>query len=330
MKEEKKSGTDGAARPASGLPEAAAADTAAERTAGSADEAGAGTTRPAGNAFPTWVDLLVSLGIFLVSSLIGYAVSLLAGCSWPSPEQLSAADEAVRLAAQNALGRFNAVTYVVTMACTLAAYLFYRTYRHGPRGIGRFSGRGLNPMLLLWGVLFMFSTSVVLEPLLNALPEVPNVYGRGIWSVVTLVVLAPLFEEVIFRGVLLDSMRARYGVVVAWLLSSLMFGAVHGHPTVIVNAVFMGLILGFVYIASDSLWSTIFLHAINNGIAYMLMAVGLGEGMLVDLIENRTLYLIVYAVAALVFLFSGFMTVRTLRRMRREEQHRGEKNRAAA
>lgn len=325
MKEEKKSGTDGAARPASGLPEAAAADTAAERTADSADEAGAGTTRPAGNAFPTWVDLLVFLGIFLVSNLIGYAVSLLAGCSWPSPEQLSAADEAVRLAAQNALGRFNAVTYVVTMTCTLAAYLAYRSFRGGPRTVGRFSSRGLNPMLLLWGVLFMFSTSVVLEPLLGLLPEVPNVYGRGVWAVVTLVVMAPLFEEVLFRGVLLESMRTRYGVVVAWLLSSLLFGAVHGHPTVIVNAFFMGLILGFVYLQTGSLWSVIFLHAINNGLAYVLLAAGLGDGMLTDLIDNRSLYLVIYLVAAAVFLFSGFMTVRTLRALRRDE-----KNRAAA
>ncbi|WP_300797264.1 CPBP family intramembrane glutamic endopeptidase [uncultured Alistipes sp.] len=323
MNEEKKSGTPETISPVGETPRAERPQ-AAEPAA--AQEPSARPHKP----FPTLVDLLVFLGIFLAANFVGMLAALLAGCPWPDLTRLSDGDEAAQIAAQTDLGAFNALSYFVTMACTLAAYLFYRAYRHGPRGIGRFSGRGLNPMLLLWGVLFMFSTSVVLEPLLNALPEVPNVYGRGIWSVVTLVVLAPLFEEVIFRGVLLDSMRARYGVVVAWLLSSLMFGAVHGHPTVIVNAVFMGLILGFVYIASDSLWSTIFLHAINNGIAYMLMAVGLGEGMLVDLIENRTLYLIVYAVAALVFLFSGFMTVRTLRRMRREEQHRGEKNRAAA
>ena len=52
MKEEKKSGTDGAARPASGLPEAAAADTAAERSAGAAEEAGGRATRAAGAADP--------------------------------------------------------------------------------------------------------------------------------------------------------------------------------------------------------------------------------------------------------------------------------------
>ena len=323
MNEEKKSGTPETISPVGETPRAERPQ-AAEPAA--AQEPSARPHKP----FPTLVDLLVFLGIFLAANFVGMLAALLAGCPWPDLTRLSDGDEAAQIAAQTDLGAFNALSYFVTMACTLAAYLFYRAYRHGPRGIGRFSGRGLNPMLLLWGVLFMFSTSVVLEPLLNALPEVPNVYGRGIWSVVTLVVLAPLFEEVIFRGVLLDSMRARYGVVVAWLLSSLMFAAVHGHPTVIVNALFMGLILGFVYIASDSLWSTIFLHAINNGIAYMLMAVGLGEGMLVDLIENRTLYLIVYAVAALVFLFSGFMTVRTLRRMRREETGGGEKNRAAA
>lgn len=318
MEEEKKSAP---VKPQHPAPEPAA-DTAADRPTGADGAADAPVRGVARNAFPTLVDLLVFLGIFLVSNLVGLLAALLAGCPWPDAAGTSGGDEAVHAATQANLGAFNALTYFVTMTCTLAGYLFYRAYRRGPRSIGRFSGRGLNPMLLLWGVLFMFSTSVVLEPLLGVLPDVPNVYGRGLWTVVTLVVLAPLFEEVIFRGVLLDSMRPRYGVVVAWLLSSLLFAAVHGHPTVIVNALFMGLILGFVYIASDSLWSVIFLHAINNGIAYALMVLGLGNGMLTDLIGNRTLYLLIYVIAAAVFLFSGFMMLRTLRRMRRDEKNR--------
>lgn len=279
---------------------------------------------PERRGFPTAVDLLVFLGIFLVANLLGSVVALLAGCPWPDTAAALSDDEAVRAAAQVSLAHFNAITYFVSMSLTLAGYLFYRSRRGGPRTVGRFSVKGLNPVLLLWGVLFMFATSVVLEPLLGLLPEVPNVYGRGVWAAVTLVVMAPLFEEVIFRGVLLESLRTRYGVIAAWLVSSLLFGLVHMHPTVVVNAFFMGLILGFIYLSTGSLWSSIFLHAVNNGISYVLLAAGLGSAMLIDLVGSRTLYVLIYIAAAAVFLVSGYMMLRTLRRMKAEEKNRAQ------
>ena len=247
--------------------------------------------------FPVVVDYLVFFGIFLLAQGLGTAVAWLAGCKWPDPELLASPDEAISTAEQIAAGHFNAMTYFVSMSVTLAGFLFYRRRRHGPTVVARFSRRGLNPVLLLWGVFFMLSTSVVLEPLLSLMPEVPNVYGRGAWAIVTVVVMAPLFEEVIFRGVLLESTRVRYGVVAAWLLSSAIFGIVHVHPTVVVNAFVMGLVLAFIYLRTDSLWSAIILHAINNGIAYLALIAGHGNSMLIDMVGSRTLYVLIYIAA---------------------------------
>lgn len=189
--------------------------------------------------------------------------------------------------------------------------------------MARFSRRGLNPVLLLWGVFFMLSTSVVLEPLLSLMPEVPNVYGRGAWAIVTVVVMAPLFEEVIFRGVLLESTRARYGVVAAWLLSSAIFGIVHVHPTVVVNAFVMGLVLAFIYLRTDSLWSAIILHAVNNGIAYLALIAGHGNSMLIDMVGSPdALRAVVYRSAGRLRR-SGYMMLVSLRRLKAEEKNRG-------
>lgn len=275
--------------------------------------------------FPVVVDYLVFLGIFLAAQAIGALTAWLVGCRVPAFEQLSSADEAVQLAAQISISHFNAVSYFVAMALTLGGFLFYRYQRRGPRVVARFSARGLNPVMLLWGIAFILAASVVLEPLLNLLPDVPNAYGRGAWALVTLVVMAPLFEETIFRGVLLESTRVRYGVIVAWVVSSLLFGIVHLHPTIVVNAFVVGLILGFIYIVSDSLWATIILHAVNNGIAYLALVTGHGNTMLIDLVENRTVYVVVYIAALAVFVVSGYMTFRKLKRLKAEE-----KNRAAA
>lgn len=224
--------------------------------------------------FPALADYLVFFGIFLLAQVVGAVTALLVGCKWPDQALLASADETVSTAEQVLVGHFNAVSYFVAMTLTLVGFLFYRSRRRGPKIIAHFSSRGLNPVLLLWGVVFMLATSVVLEPLLSLLPEVPNAYGRGAWAIVTVVVMAPLFEEVIFRGVLLESTRAKYGVMAAWLVSSAVFGIVHVHPTVAVNAFAIGLVLGFVYMRTDSLWSTIILHAVNNGIAYLALVTG--------------------------------------------------------
>lgn len=275
--------------------------------------------------FPVLADYLVFFGIFLLAQVTGAAIAWLVGCKWPDPALLASPDEAVSTAEQVLAGHFNAVSYFVAMSVTLAGFLFYRSRRHGPKVVAHFSRRGLNPVLLLWGVFFMLSTSVVLEPLLELLPEVPNAYGRGAWAIVTVVVMAPLFEEVIFRGVLLESTRAKYGVMVAWLVSSAIFGIVHVHPTVAVNAFFIGLVLGFIYLRTDSLWSVIILHAVNNGIAYLALIAGHGNSMLIDVVGSRTLYVLVYIAALAVFAVSGYMMLLALRRLKAEE-----KNRAAA
>ena len=260
--------------------------------------------------FPALADYLVFFGIFLLAQVVGAVTALLVGCKWPDQALLASADETVSTAEQVLVGHFNAVSYFVAMALTL---------------VGFFSSRGLNPVLLLWGVVFMLATSVVLEPLLSLLPEVPNAYGRGAWAIVTVVVMAPLFEEVIFRGVLLESTRAKYGVMAAWLVSSAVFGIVHVHPTVAVNAFAIGLVLGFVYMRTDSLWSTIILHAVNNGIAYLALVTGHGNAMLIDLVGSRTLYVLIYIGALAVFAVSGYMMLLALRRLKGED-----KNRAAA
>lgn len=278
--------------------------------------------RPAPHkAFPNAVDFLVFFGIFFVAQFIGATVGWLV-TGLPDKALLESTDEAVQAAEQLVAARFNALSFFVAMSLTLAGFLFYRARRGGPRIIARFSSRGLDPVLLLWGVLLIVATSVILEPLLQVLPEIPNVYGRGFWSLLTLVVMAPLFEEVIFRGVLLESTRARYGVLAAWLISSLMFGIAHIHPAVAVNALAMGLVLGFIYIRSDSLWSTIVLHAINNGFAYILLMMGQQNGTLKALIGNHALYVAVYCVAMVVFAASGYMVYRTLARLEAEEKNR--------
>ena len=104
----------------------------------------------------------------------------------------------------------------------------------------------------------------------------------------------------------------------AWLVSSLFFGVLHGQPVQVINATVIGLVLGYVYLATDSLWSVMILHALNNAVAYLALATGHGNALLIDLVGSRTLYVLIYIAALAV---SGYMMLRTLRRMKEAEKN---------
>ena len=79
------------------------------------------------------------------------------------------------------------------------------------------------------------------------------------------VIAAPIVEEVIFRGVVLGSLRK---VFPAWwvsvLISAVIFGAYHRNPVAIVYASVMGIIAGIVYEKKRNLLFPIILHMANN------------------------------------------------------------------
>ena len=80
------------------------------------------------------------------------------------------------------------------------------------------------------------------------------------------IILAPLFEECLFRGILLPLMARRFGVGPGIFFSSLIFAAIHFHlPSMVpLCTVAMGFSLGYLY--SGSLWVPVTMHALFNGV----------------------------------------------------------------
>jgi membrane protease YdiL (CAAX protease family) len=107
---------------------------------------------------------------------------------------------------------------------------------------------------------FGFSGDLPENPLNNN-PAVIALYGLSV------VVIPPLVEEIMFRGVVLQSLR-RYGDGFAVLVSAILFGLYHGNLIQMVFAFVSGLALGFVVIRTNSLLPSILIHCINNGISY--------------------------------------------------------------
>lgn len=89
---------------------------------------------------------------------------------------------------------------------------------------------------------------------------------------ITVCLFAPIFEEILFRGILLRGLlQNRVHPIMAIGLSSLLFGFAHLNPWQFLGAGLLGCVFGFVYYQTKALWICILLHALNNSLSFVMM-----------------------------------------------------------
>lgn len=112
-----------------------------------------------------------------------------------------------------------------------------------------------------------------LEKLYKGMSETfEMMFNYKIAGFITICILAPILEEIIFRGIILRGiLQNGNSPVIAIIISSLLFGIAHLNPWQFFGAGFLGAIFGFVYYRTKSLWLCIFLHALNNTLAFIFM-----------------------------------------------------------
>lgn len=87
---------------------------------------------------------------------------------------------------------------------------------------------------------------------------------------VQLVVIAPLFEEFWFRGIVMESLRP-YGNGFAIFVSALLFGLTHANFQQFFYAFVIGVCLGYIAVSTKSIITTTVMHAMFNGISGLLL-----------------------------------------------------------
>ena len=86
----------------------------------------------------------------------------------------------------------------------------------------------------------------------------------SILSMLYIAFFAPIFEEILFRGLILNEIKDNYNIPLAIILQGLMFGVFHGNMLQFLYASFLGIILGVIYIWTKSIYSCILCHMIFN------------------------------------------------------------------
>lgn len=88
-------------------------------------------------------------------------------------------------------------------------------------------------------------------------------------TMIRIVVCAAMTEEICMRGYVMGNLRA-YGDKFAILMSALLFALMHGNLIQAPFAFLSGIIIGYLTVKTGSLWTGIFIHAINNGVSVVI------------------------------------------------------------
>ncbi|MFN8427356.1 MAG: type II CAAX endopeptidase family protein [Anaerolineales bacterium] len=182
-------------------------------------------------------------------------------------------DEAKRIA-QGAGILFGELIYLLPVLAILAA----KRIGFSHLGFGKFDsltmGLGCGLIVISYPIIIahnMLLTFLGVNTQGEAVMKMFSELKSPVWLFLTAVIVAPLVEEIFFRGFLFQGFRQRYGWIAALLLSSGIFAAAHLDPVSFIPTFVLGAVLGYVYHRSNSLWPSIILHFLNNGFAMCAM-----------------------------------------------------------
>jgi hypothetical protein len=186
---------------------------------------------------------------------------------------------------------FMAIYYVVALAVIIlvprAFYKKLRTNREelGLLGVPTWTDIGLAPIAYVVAFLLGLAAAAFFSQFawFNAAEAQDVGFGYltsasdRLIAFVVLAIVAPIAEEVIFRGWLYGKLRSKVNMAIAMLIVSLLFGLVHGQWNVGVNVFMLSLVLCGLREITGTVYAGILVHILKNAIAcYLLFVLNIG------------------------------------------------------
>ncbi len=170
--------------------------------------------------------------------------------------------------------------------------------------------------VLFWAALAALGSILpsewLVEQMQHTMPEAQEKLFEQIMAqpigYISIGIVAPLAEEMVFRGAILRKLLGRFGEKWHWvaiLISAVIFGAVHGNIPQFVHAALIGLLLGWMYYRTGSILPGVLLHWVNNTVAYVMFNAmpQMADGKLIDIFHGST------KMVALSIIFSLFILI---------------------
>ena len=136
-----------------------------------------------------------------------------------------------------------------------------------------------------------------------------------IWVCLSVVIFGPIAEELLFRGIIHNSIKKVCNPYVAIVLSGLMFGIWHGEFVQTVYTTFFGIALAVVYEYSGSLWVPIGMHILNNFTSTLPPA-----------LDTTSTYLLITRIEEICLLPTILLLIYMIRAIHKKEKENNEIN----
>ncbi len=226
------------------------------------------------------VQVLIALGksvcylaLFLGAQLLVMLPVVVAAAVQSALENWEAAEQLSGVLYESAM-LFTAVSGLLAIGVIL---LFYRIRRkklgdalwlRRVEGPGLLSGAALAPALYLAVTVAMMALP---EAWLDSYAEASSgVSGGGVIGIVAVVLVAPVVEEFIFRGLIMTRLAQAMPGWLAAALSAAIFGLCHGHPVWFAYTFVLGVLFGLMDLQLGSIWPSILAHMVFNGVGQVL------------------------------------------------------------
>lgn len=166
---------------------------------------------------------------------------------------------------------------VSALFCTYTMYSYMK--RNKLKGVNIFSERkklSLLQIIPAVGTMYLFALifGLISNLIVERLPyDTKNVtqlisFNLDLWIAVYAIIIGPIIEEILFRGVILSITR-KYGALLSILSSALLFGLFHLNIQQSISTIGLGIVFGY-YAYFYSLKFAILLHVLNNIFAIVI------------------------------------------------------------
>lgn len=227
-----------------------------------------------GVGLPAWV----LVGFILSALIIGFVDGIVSETGLLAPGSI---DTSLR----NTL--IAGLVYVLTLVIVIGVPYKWRQIKTTKEELGLTRLPNWSDLLLAPAsfLLYILITGILLSIVTGLVPgfdaEEPqevgfegiNQYYEYVLAFITLVILAPVAEEILVRGYLYGKLRKITSVAGAVVITSLLFSLMHFQWNVAINVLPLGIILAVLRESTGSIWASILLHMIKNGIAFYLLFV---------------------------------------------------------
>ncbi len=180
----------------------------------------------------------------------------------------------------------NFINYMIVFSCLLAFTMLMLKAR---KQKFVFAKNKVSPIVYVLVFFIMPLSAMVFEPisgfvdlipfpdsireyLNNAKKAIEGAANASFPSFLSVVIAAPIFEEIICRGIILEGLlKNEMNPKWAILWSAIIFTCFHLNPYQLIYPLVMGCLLGWIYYKTRSIWVCIFMHFVNNGFAFFML-----------------------------------------------------------